>query len=237
MKRLTSPRAGRPENARVTRVSSSRACRSARLYAAGMPASSTVRNAGTHLDAGRAERERGGDSAPIHDAAGGEHRHAHRVDDLRHERHAADEPRLERLGEGAPVRARLAALRDDRVDAIALEHQRFRHGGRRAGDAQPARVSRLHGAVGQSSHREAEHARAAVEAGGEERVEVVGHARGYRRGRQVEGRVDRREVRNRGVERRTRTGRRRREQVSRRTAASVRARTSRAASRTWSALV
>ena len=43
MKRLTMPRAGRPEKARVSRVWSSRADRMAALCASGMPASSLVR--------------------------------------------------------------------------------------------------------------------------------------------------------------------------------------------------
>ena len=56
------------------------------------------------------ERERGGEAAPVEDAAGGDHGHAvaDRVDDLRDERHRRDLS-------GVP--AGLGALRDDEVAA------------------------------------------------------------------------------------------------------------------------
>ena len=66
-----------------------------------------------------AERERGGDAAPVGDPARRDHRHAHRVDDLRHERDRADERLLGRPQERDAVTGRLGAARDDRVHAAA----------------------------------------------------------------------------------------------------------------------
>ena len=56
------------------------------------------------------EAQRGGEAAPVEDAAGGDDRHpvADRVDDLRHERHRGDLP---------GVAAGFGALRDDDVAA------------------------------------------------------------------------------------------------------------------------
>ena len=77
------------------------------------------------LDALGAERERGGDSAPVHDRARRDHGHAHAVDDLREQREASDHRLLERVQERPAMAAGLAALRDDEVDAGLLERDRL----------------------------------------------------------------------------------------------------------------
>jgi hypothetical protein len=80
------------------------------------------------LDALGAERQRSGDAAPVHQAAGKNDGHLDAVDELGHERDTADETLLERSEERAAVAAGFGRLRDHDVDAGLLQHDRFRDG-------------------------------------------------------------------------------------------------------------
>ena len=80
------------------------------------------------LHAGGAERERCRDAARVGDGAGGDDRHLHGIDDLRHQRESAG-LRGDVVGqEHAAMAAGLVALRDDRVDAALFEPARFGDG-------------------------------------------------------------------------------------------------------------
>jgi hypothetical protein len=80
-----------------------------------------IEERGAQLRRLRAERQRRAHAAAVHDAAGGDHRHAHALHDLRHQRHGADERVLEAAEEAAAMAARLGALDADGVDAERLE--------------------------------------------------------------------------------------------------------------------
>ena len=56
--------------------------------------------------------------APVADAACGDHRHFHRLDDLLHQRERADLRGDIGLEEHAAMTAGFCALRDDRIDAV-----------------------------------------------------------------------------------------------------------------------
>ena len=109
------------------------------------------------LHAGGAERKRRRDAAPVGDSAGGDYRHPHRVNHLRHQRKRAG-----LLGdivgqEHAAVAARLRALRDDDVGAILLQPDRFLHDGRRrhhdaAGRLDPLDQRRIRQAEMEADH-------------------------------------------------------------------------------------
>ena len=75
---------------------------------------------GAELHRACAEHEGRGNAAPVGDPAGGDHRHRHRIGDLRQQREQAH--RFGRIGaeEAAGMAARLEALRDDRIDAALL---------------------------------------------------------------------------------------------------------------------
>jgi hypothetical protein len=90
------------------------------------------------LDALRAERERSGDAATVHDRAGGDHRHAHAVDDLWKQREAAHQRVVERMQEPLAMAAGLAPLRDDEVHARLFERGRLGCGRCRARSARPS---------------------------------------------------------------------------------------------------
>jgi hypothetical protein len=77
----------------------------------------------TQLDPAGAERKRGQETASVRKAAGGDHGHAHGVDDLGHERQRRH---------GPDVPARLAARGDDRIGSLLLHAARVqdaRHDG------------------------------------------------------------------------------------------------------------
>ena len=57
--------------------------------------------------------------------AGGDHRHRHRIDDLRHQREGARLRGDVVAEKDAAMAARLIALRDDRIDAALLQPARF----------------------------------------------------------------------------------------------------------------
>ena len=86
----------------------------------------------TYLHGAGAQSEGGGDPARVSDAAGGDHRHADSVDDLRHQRHQADLA-IEVVAEKhAAVAAGFNAHGDDRVAAMLLQPNRLFDGcGRR----------------------------------------------------------------------------------------------------------
>ena len=95
----------------------------------------------------RAESERGGDAAPVHDPAGEQHGHGDAIDDPGHERDPPTIGILERAEERAAMTARLAGLGDDRVHAEPLELDGLVDGRRRAED-DAARVPDLLEAAG-----------------------------------------------------------------------------------------
>jgi hypothetical protein len=68
---------------------------------------------GADLHTGRAKGKHGSDPTPIGDAAGGDDRNRHGVDDLRHERKGPDLWVDIRLDEHATVAASLGALGND----------------------------------------------------------------------------------------------------------------------------
>ena len=136
------PRAGRPVMRLVRAVPSSRAARSAARYGAEILASGAPQIGRADLHAGRAQRQGGGDAARVADAAGGDHRHPHRVDDLRDQREGADLRRDVVGQEHAAMPAGLGALRDDRVGAVRFEPARLRHRRGRAETSQPAALRR-----------------------------------------------------------------------------------------------
>ena len=78
---------------------------------------------GAELHAGSAEHERRRDRAPVADAAGGDHRHLHRLDDLLNQREGADLRGDIGLEEHAAMAAGLRPLRDDCIDAALGEPQ------------------------------------------------------------------------------------------------------------------
>ena len=90
MTRLMMPRAGRPVIRLVSAVPSSRAALERGAVRREIFASGQQQVGGADLHARRAERERRRDAARIGDAAGRDHRHLHRIDDLRHQRERAD---------------------------------------------------------------------------------------------------------------------------------------------------
>ena len=123
--RLTRPRAGRPVMTLVRTVESSLASASARTGGRADLEFRAAQIGTADLHAGGAQRKCGRNPSPVGDAAGRNHRHLHRVDDLRHQR--------ERAGlfgdavgqEHAAMAASFGALRDDDVGALPLEPERF----------------------------------------------------------------------------------------------------------------
>jgi hypothetical protein len=91
----------------------------------------TVQIGGADIGARRAQRKRRRNPARVAQATGRDHRHLHRIDDLRHQRERAD-LRGDILGEKhAAMPARLRALRDHGINAARLEPARLRRRGRR----------------------------------------------------------------------------------------------------------
>ncbi len=88
-----------------------------------------VRRADLH---GRgAKRHHRGNSCRISDPTSGDHRNAHRLDDLRHQRERPELRRQVVRQEMTAMAAGFEALRDDRVHATRLEPSRFINGRRR----------------------------------------------------------------------------------------------------------
>ena len=123
MNRLAIPRAGRPEKARVIRVSCSRAEKIACLYASGMPGFIACQKGSAHLDRTGSQSDAGHDSAAIHDSSGGDHRNLNGVHDLRDQCHRANHAGSEITCKSATVTPGLASLRHHRVYARLLEHE------------------------------------------------------------------------------------------------------------------
>jgi hypothetical protein len=82
----------------------------------------------------RAKREGGSDATRIGDAACGDDRDWHRVDDLRHERECADLGIDVCLDEHAAVASGLGALDNDDIGAVLIEPARLLGARRRAQD-------------------------------------------------------------------------------------------------------
>ena len=137
------PRAGRPVKMLVSVVLLSLACFSAARCSAEVLASGVEHEGGADLHAGRAQRQRRHDAAPVADAAGGDHRHLHRIDDLRHQRHRAGLPRDVVVQEHAAMAAGLVALGDHDVAAVPLQPARLL---RRGGGADHQHAGILHAA-------------------------------------------------------------------------------------------
>ena len=142
--RLTMPRAGRPVIRLVSAVPSSRAPCSAARCGGGDLRLRTAQVGAADLHAGGAERECRRDPARVADGAGRDHRHLHRIDHLRHQREGADLRRQIVGQEHAAMAARLAALRDDRIDAALLQPARLVDGGRRTDHDAAGRLDPLH---------------------------------------------------------------------------------------------
>ena len=122
------------------------------------------------LDAGGTERHRRRDAARVADAARGDHRHLHRIDDLRHQRHRAELRRQVGRQKQAAMAARLDPLRDDDVDAARFQPAGFIDRRRRREDLRaPGPHPGEQGLRGQAE-MEAHHRRL-------ERGERVGHLR------------------------------------------------------------
>ena len=131
MTRLATPRAGRPVMTLVMTVESSLRLGQRGARRRDHLGFRAAQIGAADLHAGRAERKRRRDAAPVGDAAGRDHRHLHRIDHLRHQRKRAG-----LLGdivgqEHAAMAAGLRALRDDDVGAVLLQPDRFLHDGRR----------------------------------------------------------------------------------------------------------
>ena len=86
------------------------------------------------LDPARTESEGRRDAAAVGDAAGGDYRQAHGVDDLRHQRHRADHAGARTVAEVAAMAARFESLRNDGVGAVGFEPARLGHHRRRTED-------------------------------------------------------------------------------------------------------
>src|SRR5262249_2149751 len=89
------------------------------------------------------------------------------------ERHRADQSGLEGAGEGAPMPACFAALRDDGIHSRRLERDRFLHGRRGANDEHAPSLEPLEGLRRETAEREAEDRCAGLERGGELFVEGI----------------------------------------------------------------
>ena len=96
---------------------------------------------GADLNRGSAEAECRSDTGRIGDAAGRDHRHPDRGDDLRQQGEGAALKRQVVRQEVTAVATGFEPLRDDRVDAAPLEPESFGDG-RRAGDDAGAAASR-----------------------------------------------------------------------------------------------
>jgi hypothetical protein len=92
---------------------------------------------GPDLNRRGAERERGRHAGGVGDPAGGNHRNAHGMDDLRNERKRADLTRQILRQKHPAVSARLETLRNDRVDAPRFKPPRFVDGRGRGEDHGP----------------------------------------------------------------------------------------------------
>jgi hypothetical protein len=82
----------------------------------------------------RAQSEGRCEAAAIGDAAGGNYRQAHGVDDLRYQRHRPDQAGSRAAAEAAAMAAGVKSLRDDDVGAVCFERTRLGHRRRRAED-------------------------------------------------------------------------------------------------------
>ena len=92
------------------------------------------------LHAGGPEREGSRDAARVGDAARGNDRHLHRIDDLRNERKRAGLSGDVVAQKDATMAAGLAALRDHGIDAARFEPARLGGGGRRAHHQETSRL-------------------------------------------------------------------------------------------------
>ena len=95
------------------------------------------------LYAGGPEREGSHDAARIGDAARGDHRHLHRIDDLRNEGERTGLGGCVVAQEDAAMAAGLVALRDHGVDAARFEPARLGRGGRRTHHQEASRLEPL----------------------------------------------------------------------------------------------
>ena len=96
------------------------------------------------LGAGSAQRQRRGDAPAVADAAGGDHRHFHRVDHLGHQRHGAGLAGHIVGQEHAAMAACFGALCDHRVAAVRLEPACFPDRRGRADDDDLLGLQALH---------------------------------------------------------------------------------------------
>ena len=140
--RLTMPRAGRPVIRLVTAVPSSPALLQRGTVRRRDFRFRAMQIGAADLHARRAEHEGRSDPAGIADGAGGDHRHLHRVGDLRNEREAAGLPGQIVAQEDAAMTAGLKALRDHRIDAVLLQPARLLDRRGRAQHEQPAAFTR-----------------------------------------------------------------------------------------------
>ena len=112
---------------------------------------------GADLNAGRAQRERRRDTAPVGDAAGRNHRHLHGIHHLRHQRESAGLLGDVFSEEHAAMAARLRALRDDHVGAVLFQPDRLLHRCRRRHHDAACRLDALDQIRRRQSEMEADH--------------------------------------------------------------------------------
>ena len=109
------------------------------------------------------QRQRGGDAAPVGDAARGDHRHADSRNHLWHQRHGAHHGAGQIGAEPGPVATRLSALRDHRVDPRRLERLRLGDAGGGAHHQHAALPGAVDDVVGHDAKGKAEDRGAAVQ--------------------------------------------------------------------------